>query len=341
MKKLSILIALWHEDLETINKTIAAMKRLEYPDKEVLIGFDPSEAVLGKGVEAAGFKAVFTDGKEQSKAYSLNAAFKASTGDVIGLYDADTEPEPKQALKAVQALEEEGFDAVIGYVVSATDTWLQRMRAIDLMEYCSSLHILAIPIMIGYSLYIKRAIITRVGGWDTDTVTEDADFSVKAALSNWKVGVIDSPVYAESSKGFKNIFMQRCRWIKGGFQVTTKKRNLSNLPFKKRAMFTLYRASHYPVLLFIPWFLLSLYCISLLLLGSRNPYLWIPPSCLLFDYLSALFLLTKRQLVKLEGVSLLDYLIFPLYQLLFCGAAAWVAFIDWKRRPLYWYRTER
>lgn len=340
MKRLSILVALYHEDLETISKTISSMKQLQYPDKEVLIIFDLEEAALAKVVEAEGFKAIITDGKEKGKAYQLNAGFKASTGDVIGFYDADTEPEPKQALKAVQALEE-GYDAVIGYVVSPTDTWLQRMRAIDLLEYCSSVHTQAIPTMMGYSLYIKRNTIANAGGWDTDTVTEDFDFSVKAALKGWKIGVINSPVYAESSKGFKNILMQRCRWIKGGFQVTTKKRDLSGLPFKKRVLFTLFRATYYLSLLTIPLVLLSFYCVFSLLLGNRDAYLWILPSLHLFYYLIAVFMLTKRQLVKLEGVSFLDYLVFPVYRCLFCGAAAWIAFIDWKRRPLYWYRTER
>jgi len=341
MKTLSIIVPLYRESHETVDKAIVAMKNLQYPDKEVIFVFEPEESHFVQFVRSRGFDAILTDGENKSKANSLNVGFKHSTGDIIALYDADTEPEPEQALKAIRALEE-GYDVVSGYILAATDTFLQKMRAIDLLDYCSALTVNSLPLLFGFSHYMRREVVEELGGWDGDTVVEDTDFSFKLQLFGYKVGIINSPIYSESSRGFKNMLLQRARWMKGGYQVVHKWfGHSSKLPFWQRIEFVIMKISQYGNLLSMPILLLLVYNLYLLLIGVRAYYLWILPLVFLVEYAIILFVITNRQLVKLNGVSIIDYLIYPIYRWVFWSLSVLVGFIELKRRPLYWHRTVR
>ncbi len=341
MKSLSIIVPLYRESLETVAKAVVAMQNLQYPDKEVIFVFEPEEKHFVQLVRSRGFEAILTDGSKKSKANSLNVGFKHSTGDIIALYDADTEPEPEQALKAIRALEE-GYDVISGYIIAATDTFLQKMRAIDLLDYCSALTVNSLPLIFGFSHYMRREVVEELGGWDDDTVVEDTDFAFKLQMYGYKVGIINSPIYAESSRGFKNMLLQRARWMKGGYQVVDKwLGHYSKLPFWQRFEFIIMKTSQYGNLLSIPTLLLLVYSMYLLLIGARAYYVWILPIVFLIEYVVILFVVTKRQLVKLEGVSTIDYLVYPLYRWVFWGLSVIIGFIELKRRPLYWHRTVR
>lgn len=341
-KKLSLIIPLYRETRETIDKIVEAMKNLQYPDKELIFVFEPEERHLAQLVRAKGFKAILTEGGPKSKANSLNVGFKASTGDIIAIYDADNEPEPEQALKAIRVLEEGHYDVVCGYILSATDTFFQRMRTIDLMDYCSSITVKELPIIFGFSHYMRREVVEDIGGWEGDTVIEDSDFSMKLNLKGYKIGIIDSPIYAESNRGLKNIFLQRARWMKGGYQLGGKWwGKTSALPFRKRLEFIMMSTSRYTSLLILPLLSLALYSTYLLLSGVRAYYLWFLPLLYLIDYASILFIVTRRQLVKIEGISIIDYLVYPIYRWIFWASAMIAGYIELKRKPLYWRRVER
>ncbi len=340
MKRLSIILPLYGESRETVEKSIEAMKNLQYPDKEVIFVFEPEEGHFAQFVRERGFDAIITEsGLKKSKANSLNVGFRHSTGEIIAQYDADTEPEPEQAIKAIKALEE-GYDVVIGYILAPTKTFFQKMKAIDLLDYCSSLTVKSLPLLFGFSHYMRREVVEDIGGWEDDTVSEDIDFSMKLHLKGYKVGIINSPIYAESYSGFKNVLLQRARWMKGGYQFVNKwEGRTSDLPFRKRLEFIIMRTARYTNLLGLPMMLATIYSTYLLLNGAKVYYLWLLPLSYLVDYITTLFTVTKRQLVKLEGVSITDYLVYPLYRWSFWPLAVIIGFIESKTNPMYWYRV--
>lgn len=342
VKSLSILLPVWKETPANVRDSIEAMKGLRYPNKEILFIFEPEERDEAKIVREAGFKVIFTDGEPRLKAHALNMGLAASKGEIIAIYDVDTFPEPDQAMKAIRAIEEGGYDVVSGYPLSSTETLLQRMRTIDLLDWCSSTTIRSLPAPSGYGSYFRREVLEEIGGWDEDTVTEDADLGIKLGLKNYKFGVINSPVYGESSGGFKNILFQRVRWIKGSFQIGRKwKSKTKGMSYRKRIEFYSTYQGLYGSLFMPVQLLVTLYCIYLLVIGVRSFYLWILPLSLLFDYVTTVLITTRRQLVKIDGLSLRDHLFYPIYKWLFYPLAVWMGFIQWKRRPMYWYRTRR
>ena len=61
--------------------------------------------------------------------------------------------------------------------------------------------------------------IIKPTGWDTNTLTEDIEFSLKTIISGQKLGwATDAIVYDEQPVGFKQSWSQRSRWTVGHIQ---------------------------------------------------------------------------------------------------------------------------
>ena len=61
--------------------------------------------------------------------------------------------------------------------------------------------------------------IIKPTGWDTNTLTEDIEFSLKRIIEGKKVGwATDAIVYDEQPVGFKQSWSQRSRWTIGHIQ---------------------------------------------------------------------------------------------------------------------------
>lgn len=61
--------------------------------------------------------------------------------------------------------------------------------------------------------------VIKPTGWNTKTLTEDIEFSLKTIIKGKKVGwAVDAIVYDEQPVGFKQSWSQRSRWTVGHIQ---------------------------------------------------------------------------------------------------------------------------
>ena len=74
------------------------------------------------------------------------------------------------------------------------------------------------PLINGTGFMVKFDVI-KPEGWNTKTLTEDIEFSLKRIISGKRLGwATDAIVYDEQPVGFKQSWKQRTRWTVGHIQ---------------------------------------------------------------------------------------------------------------------------
>ena len=77
------------------------------------------------------------------------------------------------------------------------------------------------PKLIGTGMAVKRDVLIKMGGWNTETIAEDTEFNAECALRREKVSwVPDAVAYDEAPNSFIVSLIQRKRWVSGIMDVS-------------------------------------------------------------------------------------------------------------------------
>lgn len=119
----------------------------------------------------------------------------------------------------------QGEDIVQGYrdIKNPTDSWISAGYAIFYWTMNRFYHLarynLGLSPLINGTGFMVRFDIIRQEGWNTKTLTEDIEFSLKSIAKGRKLGwAVDAKVYDEQPIGFKQSWSQRARWTVGHLQ---------------------------------------------------------------------------------------------------------------------------
>lgn len=159
-----------------------------------------------------------------TKPRALNYALPFCRGDIIGIWDAEDAPAPDQLEHVAHHFahappEVACLQGVLDYYNPYTN-WLSRCFAI---EYAAWFRLLlpalrrlgfAIPLG-GTTLFLRRNVIEKVGGWDSHNVTEDADLGMRLARRGYRTELIPTVTYEEANCQMIAWVRQRSRWLKG------------------------------------------------------------------------------------------------------------------------------
>jgi len=104
-------------------------------------------------------------------------------------------------------------------------------------------HVGMIPLG-GNTVFIRRGLLERVGGWDQDCLTEDADIGLQLSALGERIRVVYDPRHAtreETPDSVGSFVRQRTRWNQGFLQVLQKKTWLGLPTFDQKvlALYTL------------------------------------------------------------------------------------------------------
>ena len=144
--------------------------------------------------------------------------------DAFCVFDADNIVD-KNFIKAMNKHLCQGEEVVQGYrdIKNPTDSWIASGYAIfywtmnrfyHLARYNAGLS----PLINGTGFMVKFDAI-RPTGWNTNTLTEDIEFSLKRIIQGKKLGwATDAVVYDEQPVRFKPSWSQRSRWTIGHIQ---------------------------------------------------------------------------------------------------------------------------
>ena len=173
------------------------------------------------------------DETKKTKGYALNWFLQQKIQenapyDAFFVFDADNIVD-KNFIKNMNKKLCQGEDVVQGYrdIKNPSDNWITAGYAIFYWQMHRFYHLARYnlglsPLLNGTGFMVKFDVI-KPQGWDTETLTEDIEFSLKRIIKGKKLGwATDAIVYDEQPTGFKQSWSQRSRWTVGHIQCIKK-----------------------------------------------------------------------------------------------------------------------
>lgn len=173
---------------------------------------------------------IFTDGPI-NKPHGLNKGLQVADKDVVTVFDAEDEPHEDIFNIINTTFVTEDVDVVQGgvYLVNYDTHWFS---ALNVLEYYfwfkSSLHYFSSSGLVplgGNTVFVKRRVLQRMGGWDENCLTEDADLGIRLSVSGARIRVLCDDEHVtreETPHSARQLMTQRTRWHQGFFQVLRK-----------------------------------------------------------------------------------------------------------------------
>lgn len=236
--KVSIHVPAYREKPEMLMATLDSLAELDYPNFEVLVIVNntPEEA-FWKPIEShcaklgERFKFVFLPKVAGFKAGALNTAMASMAPDAefIALLDADYVVHPDW-LKDLMPAFADSKVALIQAPQDHRDGRESLFKTVMNSEYAGFFDIGMVQrneddaiIVHGTMLLIRRNAFDAVGGWSTDTITEDTELGLRLYRAGW------GALYTARRYGwgmlpdtFKAFKTQRDRWAYGAVQIIRK-----------------------------------------------------------------------------------------------------------------------
>ncbi|WP_405294135.1 glycosyltransferase [Methanobrevibacter sp.] len=161
----------------------------------------------------------------KGKGFVLNDALTLSRGEIIGVFDADTQIKTDYLMTIVQYLNED-IDGVQSRVkmFNRNENYLARMQHVEFASFGNTLiakdNLGSTGFLGGNGQFVKKDAIIDSGRWDGFAVTEDLNLAIKIMLQGGKIRYCgECAVYQEAVTEWKAFFRQRVRWAIGNFET--------------------------------------------------------------------------------------------------------------------------
>ncbi len=231
LPQVTVLLPVCNES-QVIERLIDAVCALNYPRQqlEILILDDSSDEtsalaaakVTHYAIQGYTIRRLARTDTIGFKAGNLSYGITQSTGDFFAIFDADFIPPPDFLLKTIPCFQdpEVGFlQTGIGYI-NRDASLLTRFQAMEMGHQQFVTTELSrngfLGSLSGSSCVWRRKCIENIGGWNTDTITEDVDIGYRAQLQHWKYvylrEVVSLSELPETMSAFR---VQRDRWARG------------------------------------------------------------------------------------------------------------------------------
>ena len=223
-----------HNEESVIKNLIESLNNQDYP-KELLDIYviadncTDNTAKIAKEEGAIVLERKEEDPEKQTKGaalqWFLNIKIKENADyDAFCIFDADNIVD-RNFFKAMNKKLCQGEDVVQGYrdIKNPSDSWVSAGYAIFYWTMHRFYHLarynLGLSALLNGTGFMVKFDIIKPTGWDTNTLTEDIEFSLKRIISGKRVGwATDAIVYDEQPVGFKQSWSQRSRWTIGHIQ---------------------------------------------------------------------------------------------------------------------------
>ena len=221
-----------HNEEKVVVNLIESLKKLDYPKDlyDIYVIADnctDKTAEVAKKVGAIVYERFDEAHKTKGHALQWFLAQKIEEDapyDAFCIFDADNIVD-ENFLKVMNKKLCQGEEVVQGYkdIKNPSDSWVSAGYAIFYWTMHRFYHLARYniglsPLMNGTGFMVKFDVI-KPQGWNTKTLTEDIEFSLKRIIEGKKLGwARDAIVYDEQPVGFKQSWTQRSRWTVGHMQ---------------------------------------------------------------------------------------------------------------------------
>jgi 1,2-diacylglycerol 3-beta-glucosyltransferase len=159
----------------------------------------------------------------RGKSAVLNHGLRASRGEIIAVFDADTRVEPNFLIKSVACL----YDPTVGGVQGRVRIYNAHQNLLTIVqedEFSVLAHLVQASKDVlngmtglgGNGQLTRRAAIEQVGGWNELSTTEDLDLTIRLLLEGYSVRYCGEAVLWQEAvpRGYP-LLRQRVRWAEG------------------------------------------------------------------------------------------------------------------------------
>lgn len=227
---------------------VESIRRQNYPPELVDIYVIPNNCTdrTADAALQAGAQIISVPPTVRSKGAALHEAFayllSTESHDAFCVFDADNEADPNflaemnRALASARSAKSRIFakNPRQSWVCACYETFFCNAN-LFLNRARSSIGLSARVIGTGFA--VRRDLMEELGGWNTETLTEDAEFYAQLAARGEKTAFVPGAVtYDEEPLSFRESLIQRRRWMSGIMEVCRKKANslLQSIPGKGR-----------------------------------------------------------------------------------------------------------
>jgi cellulose synthase/poly-beta-1,6-N-acetylglucosamine synthase-like glycosyltransferase len=239
LPKISLMIPAHNESL-VITHTLEALIKQEYPKDslEILVVNDGSTDDTAEQVEVIAARdprvRLFNIPKEfaaRGKSAALNRGLSQCRHSVIGIFDADNLPEPASVLHLARQL---GANPLLGAVIgkfrciNKKKNLLTRFINLESLAFqwivqAGRWYLLRMSTLPGTNYLIHRSLLDKLGGWDEQALTEDAEMSIRIYQAGYLIKFVPYAVtWEQEPETLRVWFKQRTRWARGNNYVLEK-----------------------------------------------------------------------------------------------------------------------
>ncbi|MCM2989965.1 glycosyltransferase family 2 protein [Bacillus safensis] len=362
----SILIPAHNEEV-VIRQTLKAMVQLSYPKHllEIIVINDNSSDGTGDIVQSFSEQYDHVHMIEtkppfagKGKSTALNEGLKASTGEVICVYDADNMPEQKAVYHLVLGLlNDPKAGAVVGKfrVINAAKNLLTKFINIETicfqwMAQGGRWKWFGIATIPGTNFAIRRHILEELGGWDVHALAEDTELTIRVYNLGYVIRFFPAAItWEQEPETWKVWWRQRTRWARGNQYVVLKFLKQFMKLKRKRMIFDLfyffftYFLFFFGVLLSNGIFIVNLFVDLHLSVGAVALILWGLAFFLFMTEVMITLSIEKTELTK-QNILIVALMYFT-YSQVWIALVVYSLFVETKSRlfkqEVKWYKTER
>ncbi len=226
----SMMVPLFRED-DIAPRLLQRLGRIDYPKEllDILLITEEEDTATREALRRHRLPrwmriVTVPDGPVRTKPRALNFALDFCRGSIVGVWDAEDAPAPGQIIEVARRFAAAGDDVACLQGVldfyNARHNWLTRCFTIDYAIWFRAILPglarlgLVVPLG-GTTLFFRREIIEKLGGWDAHNVTEDADLGLRLARHGYRTELIDTVTEEEPNARVLTWLKQRSRWQKG------------------------------------------------------------------------------------------------------------------------------
>ncbi len=229
--RVDIFVATYNEEWEILEKTILAVKLLDYPHKQGFILDDGKRDWLRDKCAQIGFGYIRRPGNAHKKPGNHNFALTQTSAPFIAMFDADFIPMPNFLLRTVGLLLDNPGWGILqtpqtfyNYDPMRSNLRLQSSLPDDtamfftVMEPCRDAW--GCAFYVGSSALIRRQALEDIGGVVMGYDTEDQITSIAMLQSGYQTGFLNESLSTGlAPESLKALFDQRKRWARGSVQI--------------------------------------------------------------------------------------------------------------------------